>query len=183
MDKDTQNRYLEILELPPGSSWLEIARSYRSLKQLYSAPSIAVLPVEDELTELRREEIIRQIDQAYGELENLYASSRKNLEKNIKAIEQEIDFFNGLALKAVRKRLNIELRDIATETNIPLSHLKKIENEEYGALPLEIYVIGYLKNYARCLSLDPKRVVADYMKGYRRQVKKASGAHGQGGTR
>ena len=166
MATSKQNSCLEILELPPGSSWTEITKSYNNLKQLYSQPSLALTPVEEELSDSRRAEILQEIEYAYAELEKLSSNSKKNLEKNIKSIVSEIDFFSGRALKIIRERLNIELCDIAMETKIQHSHLKKIENEEYEALPREIYVIGYLKNYARYLSLDPNQVVADYMQGY-----------------
>jgi len=166
MDISKQNSCLEILELPPGSSWIEITKSYNNLKQLYSQPSLALAPVEEELSDSRRAEILREIEYAYAELEKLSSYSKKNLEKNIKSILSEIDFFSGRALKIIRERLNIELCDIAMETKIQRSHLKRIEDEDYVALPREIYVIGYLKNYARYLSLDPDKVVADYMEGY-----------------
>ena len=166
MDTNKQNSCLEILELPPGSSWAEITKSYNNLKQLYSQPSLALSPVEEELSDSRRAEILREIEYAYAELEKLSSDSKKNLEKNIKSIVREIDLFSGRALKTIRERLNIKLCDIAMETKIQHSHLKRIEDEEYEALPREIYVIGYLKSYARYLSLDPNKVVADYMEGY-----------------
>jgi hypothetical protein len=166
MDTSKQNSCLEILELPPDSSWTEITKSYNNLKQLYSQPSLALAPVEEELSDNRRAEILQEIEYAYAELEKLSSDSKKNLEKNIKFIISEIDFFSGRALKVIRERLNIELCDIAMETKIQHNHLKKIEDEEYEALPREIYIIGYLKNYARYLSLDPNQVVADYMQGY-----------------
>lgn len=167
MDENKKTRGLEILELPPDASWTDISRSYSALKQLYSTTSMATLPVEDELPEDRRKTILNQIEEAYKELENIYTSSKKNLEKNIKSIVSGIESFSGPSLKMIRERLNIELCDIAMETKIQLSQLKRIENEEYSALPREIYMVGYLKNYARYLALDPKKVVADYMEGYK----------------
>lgn len=171
MDESKKTHCLKILELPSGASWTDIGKSYSSLKQLYSGSSIATLPVEDELSEDRRHEILEEIEWAYKELENIYTSSKKNLEKNIKALTDAVDSFNGPNLKMIRERLKIELCDIAMETKIQLSHLKGIEGEKYGTLPREIYLIGYLKNYARYLALDPKRVVTDYMKGYKQWQK------------
>jgi len=166
MDISKQNRCLEILELPPGSSWNEITKSYNNLKQLYSQPSLALAPVEEELSDSCRTEILQEIEYAYAELEKLSVESKKNLEKNIKSIVREIDFFSGRGLKTIRERLNFKLCDIAMETKIQHSHLKRIEDEDYEALPREIYVVGYLKSYASYLSLDPEKAVADYMKGY-----------------
>ena len=109
MDINKQNSCLEILELPSGSSWIEITKSYNSLKQLYSQPSLALIPVEEELSGSRRAEILQEIEYAYAELEKSSSYSKKNLEKNIKSIVKEIGFFNGRALKTIRERLNIEL--------------------------------------------------------------------------
>ena len=113
MDTSKQNSCLEILELPPDSSWSEITKSYNNLKQLYSQPSLALTPVEEELSDSRRAEILQEIEYAYAELVKLSSSSKKNLEKKIKSIVSEIDFFSGRALKIIREKLNIELCDIA----------------------------------------------------------------------
>lgn len=166
MKEKQKNRCLEILELSPDASWPEVTRSYKALKKLYSGPSIAIVPVEDEFVEPQRQEIVQQIEDAYIELEKIFASTRKNREKNIKAIVSEIEVFNGAGLKMTRERFQVELSDIAMATKIQLDHLQGMENEDYAALPREIYIMGYLKKYAKHLSLEPKKVVADYMAGY-----------------
>ena len=74
-------------------------------------------------------------------------------------------------MKKIRDTLNIDLVDIAISSNIQINHLKNIENELYGALPNDVYLRGYLVNYAEFLSLDSKRVVDDYMQGFHQWLK------------
>ena len=45
-------------------------------------------------------------------------------------------------------------------------YLEYIENEEFGSLPPETYVRGFVVSYAKCLHLDPAKTAADYMKRY-----------------
>jgi len=172
MDKETLERYFEILELPNDSTWPQIRKAYCSLQELYSSPSIVLLPVEDELSSTRKEEILNEIEEAYQELEIYFKNRKHHFEKNIQAIVSEIDFFNGPALKQMREALKIDLLDIALATSIQVNHLKNLEKDQYGALPRDVYTRGYVTNYAKYLSLDPKKVVDDYMQGYEAWYKK-----------
>ena len=38
-----------------------------------------------------------------------------------------------------------------------------IEEEATDKLPALVYLKGFLKNYARCLNLDPQKVVEEYL--------------------
>jgi curved DNA-binding protein CbpA len=74
--------------------------------------------------------------------------------------------YDGPALRRVRINRGIELEEIATITKISEAYLSFIEANRYTDLPAPVYVRGFLREVARCLKLDPKRVVDTYMASF-----------------
>jgi hypothetical protein len=68
----------------------------------------------------------------------------------------------GKFLKKERETRNISLEEVSTFTKIKEHHLKAIEEDRYELLPPALYVRGFLKIYAKCLSLDPKDIILQY---------------------
>ena len=175
MCREDYSKYLETLELSSGASLSEIRRAYLHLKALYSRDSIVTLPIEDEISKERKREILRQIEEAYHSLLNLFeredltSSHEKSpglIAKDIEQAATDIATFGGKALQEIRERLNIELQDIALSTRVQTQYLKSIELEEFDALPPEAYTRGFVVSYAEYLSLDSKKVADDYMNRY-----------------
>ena len=89
-----------------------------------------------------------------------------------RAPARELDLENGLApengvfdgevLRRIRVSLGIELEEISTITKINDQHLRSIEANQYDVLPAPVYLRGFLKQIAKCLSLDPARVADSY---------------------
>jgi flagellar biosynthesis protein FlhG len=71
--------------------------------------------------------------------------------------------FDGARLRRARLRHGIELDKIASVTKINPSYLRFIEDEQFDSLPASVYVRGFVTAYARCVGLDPDRVVPEYM--------------------
>jgi flagellar biosynthesis protein FlhG len=57
----------------------------------------------------------------------------------------------------------VELEDISVTTKINETYLRFIEENRYQDLPAPVYVRGFLREYAKCLHLDPNRVTQSYM--------------------
>ena len=72
--------------------------------------------------------------------------------------------FDGAWLRRFRLRTGVEIEQIATITKINPSYLRFIEEEKFEDLPAPVYVRGFVAAYARCIGLDPERVVSGYMK-------------------
>ncbi len=68
----------------------------------------------------------------------------------------------GSYLRNAREARGLDLRDAAQQTRISINYLKAIENEEFSKLPGEVFVKGFLKNYARFLRLPEDEVVKRY---------------------
>lgn len=68
----------------------------------------------------------------------------------------------GNFLKKEREKRKISLDDIALETRISSRYLKAIETDDYAQFPGETYIIGFIRNYARALDLDPAEIIGMY---------------------
>jgi len=68
----------------------------------------------------------------------------------------------GNFLKREREARSIPLEDISNFTKIKECYLKAIEEDRYEFLPHTLYVKGYLKGYAKYLSLNPNDIILQY---------------------
>jgi hypothetical protein len=171
------DKYYEVLELKPDAPFIEIKSAYLHLKKLYSSESLVLVPVIDDVPEIKREKMLEEIEEAYQVLKNYFALkettkqavtrdrvSRKNI--------PEFEVYSGNALRLTREVLHVELKEIALATGIPMKHLRNIEMERYDQLPPEGYIRIYVTQYARYLSLDVRKVVGDYMRAVDNKQKK-----------
>ncbi len=68
----------------------------------------------------------------------------------------------GQYLKNAREAKDVDLRDAAQQTRISVNYLKALEDEDFSKLPGEVFVRGFLKNYARFLDLEETDVLRRY---------------------
>jgi curved DNA-binding protein CbpA len=78
------------------------------------------------------------------------------------SLAPENGVFDGTVLRRIRVSLGIELEEISATTKINDHHLRAIEGNHYEQLPPPVYLRGFLKQFARCLSLDPNHVADSY---------------------
>jgi cytoskeleton protein RodZ len=65
----------------------------------------------------------------------------------------------GEMLRAARQDMGVSLAEVEQATKIRRRFLVALEEEDFPALPETVYVIGFLKEYARYLRLDPELTV------------------------
>jgi len=70
----------------------------------------------------------------------------------------------GELLRATREAKGVSLAEVEEATKIREKYLAALEAEEFDVLPGEVYVRGFLRNYAIYLGLDPNDVLA--LRGY-----------------
>lgn len=68
----------------------------------------------------------------------------------------------GQQLAAERKKQGLTEREVADQLKITLSKLSAIEQDQYDKFPAQIYLKGYLKNYARLLRLSEQQICDSY---------------------
>jgi helix-turn-helix protein/uncharacterized protein DUF4115 len=64
----------------------------------------------------------------------------------------------GKTLRAAREKRGAELAEVEATTRIRVRFLRAIEDEEWGALPGEAYIRGFIRTYAAHLGLDGERL-------------------------
>ncbi len=79
------------------------------------------------------------------------------------SIEPEDGVYDGTVLRRIRLSRGVELEEISELTKVNQSHLQFIEEDRYHDLPAPVYVRGFLREYAKCLRLDPRIVSDSYL--------------------
>jgi cytoskeletal protein RodZ len=70
----------------------------------------------------------------------------------------------GRYLKRERELRQISVAEVAQTTRIPTRIIAQLEDDELDALPADIFVRGYLRAYARALSIDEGDVLARHQR-------------------
>ena len=68
----------------------------------------------------------------------------------------------GQKLRETREQHNFSIEQVARDTHISKQYLEALEQEDFSIIPGETYIIGFLRNYAEYLSLNPEELVALY---------------------
>jgi cytoskeleton protein RodZ len=68
----------------------------------------------------------------------------------------------GEKLRLARERNNLTIDQVARETHVAKRFLKALEDEDFATFPGETYAMGFLRNYAEYLGLNPDELVGLY---------------------
>ena len=68
----------------------------------------------------------------------------------------------GAVLKAAREEKGLSLADLQMVTKIRYQQLEAMEAGDFHKLPGEVYVRGFIINYAKNVGLDAEQVLAQY---------------------
>ncbi len=190
-----EETYYELFEVAPTSSFEDIRRANRHVREVYGPESVVVSGL---YTRERLDELYRRFDEAYSVL--MDAAKRKAYDHmlfpdgipslNVPMVvgesapvavgeappperppmpdTDEGTQFTGPILQQMREAQGIDLRDIAERTKIGMTYLRAIEGEIFEKLPATVYVRGFLVEYAKIVGADPERVLETYLERYRR---------------
>lgn len=81
---------------------------------------------------------------------------------------QDTTDFTGPFLKSIREYKNMTIERLAELTRVSKTHLNAIENEDLPKLPADVYVRGYVYQFAKVLKLNPEQVAASYMLSFKK---------------
>jgi len=181
-----QNHY-ELLEVAPEASRRDLRMAYELARRTYSGDAPAaqpLFPLEE------REALFRQIEAAYRILDNPETRRRYDATLGIRSTLAESgprhvspvvegatappsrdilpdEEITGALLRRVREQQGRRLEEIADRTRINLACLHDIEEEAMTRLPPELFLRGYVGQYAAALHLDAKGIAEGYLKRYR----------------
>lgn len=87
------------------------------------------------------------------------------------------DLSFGSYIKTRRLEKAIRLEDISRKTHITVDMLLALEREAYAGLPAQVYVKGFIREYAKVVGIDAEDAVRRYLADYR-AYRKAETAKG-----
>ena len=62
----------------------------------------------------------------------------------------------GSILRAERERQGLVIADVVPHLKLSEKQVEALENDDYAALPGDVFVRGFIRNYARMLQIDPE---------------------------
>lgn len=179
MNQRLDIQYYEILGVSPSASLEEVESAYKKACEIYSQnnPEFSTSFNIEEALELKG-----WVDEAYQIIaeklrkQTSILESKLTKEKISFQFEQDAsavsnhesvsDLCDGLFLKKLRLKQNISLNYISNKTCIGIHHLIAIEANDFNSLPAPVFVRSYVKQIARILNLDAKKVAENYMRLY-----------------
>ncbi|MCG6923515.1 MAG: helix-turn-helix domain-containing protein [Acidobacteria bacterium] len=175
--EDAEHLY-GVLGLEPGASREQVERAYRFSLELYGEDTLATYSLLDptELEDMRSR--IREAYQLLSDPERRQAYDQGHgfappeipvvpFPETPEAGAEDVELpevLTGPDLKRIREARGVSLRHMANVTKIGTRFLEYIEDDRFGFLPAPVYLRGFLHEYARMVSLDPRRVAEAYMK-------------------
>ena len=83
---------------------------------------------------------------------------------------QPLDLSCGRYLQGARLARRIRLDDLSRATCIGIDNLIRLESDDLANLPAEVFVLGYIRTYARAVGADPEEALRRYQT-YRQKLK------------
>jgi len=68
----------------------------------------------------------------------------------------------GATLAEARQRMGLSVFDVSGKLRLTEHYVRAIEADDYGKLPGDVFVKGYLRSYAEFVGLDPEQVRGAY---------------------
>jgi len=188
MKRPAEQNHYELLEVAPDASRRDIRVAYELARRTYSGESSAVQPLfsADERARLFRQieaayrilddpEARRQYDATLGIADTVSSTAPEAVSVSPSEMITNAPLSEGLPegevtgvwLRQIREAQGRRLEEIADRTRINLTYLQDIEEEAMTRLPPEVFLRGYVGQYAAALRLDAKGVAEGYLKRYR----------------
>ncbi|MGB3399838.1 MAG: helix-turn-helix domain-containing protein, partial [Candidatus Deferrimicrobiaceae bacterium] len=71
----------------------------------------------------------------------------------------------GADLRRFREEKGVTLGEIASVSKVGVRYLKYIEDDRHSVLPAQVYLRGFVKEYAKAVGLDPDKTAQAYIAG------------------
>lgn len=68
----------------------------------------------------------------------------------------------GSILSEARRQKGVDIAQVEQDTNIERIYIEALENDDYQKMPAEAYIVGFLRNYAEYLGLNPDDIIRQY---------------------
>jgi len=86
----------------------------------------------------------------------------------------------GELFKSKRHEMNLSLKEIENATSIRMLYLQAIEEGNVDTLLSQVYILGFIKQYARFLGLDGEKIIKQYPLAFKQKYEKPEFDYGIG---
>ncbi len=86
----------------------------------------------------------------------------------------------GTLFKSKRKELNLSLKEVENATSIRTSHLEAIEEGKNDRFLSPVYMLGFMRQYAKFLELDGDKLIEEHPGTMQLQREKQEFSYGIG---
>jgi flagellar biosynthesis protein FlhG len=168
----------DVLGLQPGASRDQIERAYRFSLDMYREGALATYTLLDPADLERVRSCLHRAHavltdperrRAYDDVLGFAPPEAQvipfpGVRPSEEDAEELPEVLTGPDLKRIREARGVTLRQMSNNTKIGTRFLEYIESDRFSFLPAPIYLKGFLKEYARTVSLDPRLVSEAYMR-------------------
>jgi transcriptional regulator with XRE-family HTH domain len=88
--------------------------------------------------------------------------------------------FSGVLLRERREARGVSLEEAVEQTRIRRSFIEAMEEDRFGDLPGDAYVVGFLRSYASFLGFDAVEIVERYQQRFKKPVLRKPEKQGAG---
>lgn len=173
MSSEETRKYYAVLELPPDAPFSEVHKKYLHLKAFYTGASMELDALNGDAPYHKRQSILAELNHAYLRLQDMLGGEapaehpadrpEASVSSEMRAYIESITSYSGPVLREIREKMGLDLQEMASATRVQKRYLEEIEAEQFQWITAEVYLRGYVIEYARYLSLDDRKVAADYM--------------------
>ncbi|EKE21823.1 MAG: hypothetical protein ACD_7C00119G0002 [uncultured bacterium] len=86
----------------------------------------------------------------------------------------------GDLFKTKRQEMNLSLKEVENATSIRMFYLKAIEDGNVDKFLSQVYILGFVKQYASFLGIDGEQIIKDYPSAFNQVVEKPEFDYGIG---
>ncbi|MFH1280288.1 MAG: helix-turn-helix transcriptional regulator [Candidatus Beckwithbacteria bacterium] len=74
----------------------------------------------------------------------------------------------GDLLQSARLKKKLTYTQVSTQLKLPVTTLKALEKNQYKKLPAYTYLLGFIRNYAKLVGIDPDKTIAIFKRDYQK---------------
>jgi hypothetical protein len=169
MDRDDLQRSYALLGLTSDANLREVETAYRQLRELFDEASLATYSLLDYAD---RQEKLESLQIAFDVITQSRICPLPQDEPPVTSDTGTVcdpRTTPGLHLQQHRERLGLSLQDVAERTKIGIYHLRNIEAQNCDKLPANVYLRGFVREFARTVSVEDVDAVVDGFMAISRQ--------------
>lgn len=174
-DPVRRNEYDKVRGINQKNTETEQTNKNSYVSHTANTPGDSLESLASQLKTKQQSERDFKISNREADISKVTALSRYKLDYSVDdIIEQEIEQceeYNGDFLKKIREYKGVDIPRMSDMTRISKTHIKNIEEENIQNLPAEVYVRGFVYQYAKVLKLNPDIVTNSYLRRFREQRK------------